>query len=177
MGGEGTGRPGCEQGWGEGGFWKSFGARGAQGTVYLGLRGGLGTSPTHAAFLSAPVSRGPGPRKACMARHPESQGGGWAHPCVPGRRGPCRERPLVARRLGRGHVTSPHTPPMAHREGEGFLPALPHTGQHTQGLEAAQPRQEVSVQSILSHIYIYIYFFLTLSAHFCHAFKMSQRPK
>ena len=76
-----------------------------------------------------------------------------AYTCTPeGRRFPGTPLP----------TTTKPTPPATH-------------GRHGRGREKTSPTGRRDFNTI--YIISYIYFFLTLFAHFCHAFKMSQRPK
>lgn len=126
----------------------------AVGTIHPAPRQ-LGISPTHVAFLSAPVSSGPGPKKASSTSHatPKSLGGhlgvgvgavrwgggptlGWETIRVFGS-GPVgkAEVPVTrwlkwGREVG-GNRTAPPPPPAHHtQEGGGFPDTpLPHTTQ------------------------------------------------
>lgn len=82
---------------------------------------------------------------------PASQGGGWAR----GRRKSLAGGAPGGQAAGERPCDKPPPPPMAHREGEGFLPPRPTQASTRRGWKQRSRGRRVSVQSILSHIYIY----------------------
>lgn len=63
------------------------------------------------------------------------------------------------------------------QEGQGFPDNHETHPQHTHGGGKKEKTSPTGRDFNTIYIISYIYFFLTLFAHFCHAFKMSQRPK